>query len=101
MCALTNLALERPYIGHHIEATRSAYGLNSKVKEEPLAAKAEIKIDYAKHKPLLDNVRLWDWRAFHDTVSQIQPFRPYTYVDTDVDRYQIDGVSAAGSDQFP
>ena len=86
------LALERPYIGYHIEATRSAYGLNSKVKEEPLAAKAEIKIDYAKHKPLLDNVRLWDWRAFHDTVSQIQPLRPYTYVDTDVDRYQIDGA---------
>lgn len=85
------LALERPYIGHHIEATRSAYALNSNVKEEQLAAKAEIKIDYASHKPLLDNVRLWDWRAFHDTVSQIQPLRPYTYVDTDIDRYQIDG----------
>ena len=85
------LALERPYIGHHIEATRSAYGLNTNVKEEQLAAKAEIKIDYETHKPLLDNVRLWDWRAFHDTVSQIQPLRPYTYVDTDIDRYQIDG----------
>ena len=85
------LALERPYIGHHIEATRSAYGLNTNVKEEQLAAKAEIKIDYESHKPLLDNVRLWDWRAFHDTVSQIQPLRPYTYVDTDIDRYRIDG----------
>src|SRR6185369_7609669 len=40
---------------------------------------------------LLDNVRLWDWRAFHDTVSQIQPLRPYTFSDTDVDRYTIDG----------
>ena len=85
------LALERPYIGHHIEATRSAYGLNTNVKEEQLAAKAEIKIDYETHKPLLDNVRLWDWRAFHDTVSQIQPLRPYTYVDTDIDRYRIEG----------
>ena len=81
------LALERPYIQHHIEATRSAYGLNGRVKEITLKPQPEIPIDYSKHKALLDNVRLWDWRAFHDTVSQIQPLRPYVYMDTDVDRY--------------
>ena len=48
------------------------------------------RIDLAKHKPLLDNVRLWDWHAFHDT-SAVQPYRPYIYSDTDVDRYTIDG----------
>ncbi len=85
------LALERPYIQHHIDATRSAYGLNGRVQETTLEAEPEMPIDYAKHKPLLDNVRLWDWRAFHDTISQIQPLRPYVYIDTDVDRYQIDG----------
>ncbi len=85
------LALEGPYIQHHIDATRSAYGLNQRVKETSLEAAPEIPIDYAKHKPLLDNVRLWDWRAFHDTISQIQPLRPYVYIDTDVDRYTIDG----------
>ncbi len=85
------LAVERPYIQHHIEATRSAYGLNQRLKETKLEAEAEIPLDYASHKPLLDNVRLWDWRAFHDTISQIQPLRPYIYQDTDVDRYQIDG----------
>ncbi|MFL6353989.1 MAG: UPF0182 family protein [Bryobacteraceae bacterium] len=85
------LALERPYIQHHIEATRSAYALNQRVKETGLEAQPEIPIDYGKHKPLLDNVRLWDWRAFHDTVSQIQPLRPYVYIDSDVDRYTIDG----------
>lgn len=85
------LALERPYIQHHIEATRSAYGLNGRVKEVTLKPQPEIPIDYNKHKALLDNVRLWDWRAFHDTVSQIQPLRPYVYMDTDVDRYTIDG----------
>jgi hypothetical protein len=37
-------------------------------------------------------VRLWDWRAFRDTVMQIQALRPYcTFADTDVDRYMIDG----------
>ncbi len=85
------LALERPYIQHHIEATRSAYGLNRRVKETTLEARPDIPIDYAKHKALFDNVRLWDWRAFHDTISQIQPLRPYIYHDTDVDRYDIDG----------
>ncbi len=85
------LALEKPYIQHHIDATRSAYGLNQRMREGSLEAAPEIPIDYAQHKPLLDNVRLWDWRAFHDTISQIQPLRPYVYVDTDVDRYMIDG----------
>ena len=85
------LALERPYIQHHIEATRSAYGLNQRVQETTLEAAPEIPVDYTRHKPLLDNVRLWDFRAFHDTISQIQPLRPYIYLDTDVDRYIIDG----------
>jgi uncharacterized protein len=85
------LALERPYIDYHIRATRSAYGLNQRVKETTLEAVPEMPFDYASHKPLLDNVRLWDWRAFHDTISQIQPLRPYVYMDTDVDRYTIDG----------
>jgi uncharacterized membrane protein (UPF0182 family) len=85
------LALERPYIAHHIQATRSAYGLAGRMKETRLDAKPEIAIDYAKHKSLLENVRLWDWKAFHDTVSQIQPLRPYAYFDTDIDRYQISG----------
>lgn len=85
------LALEKPYIQDHINATRAAFGLGAKVTEKSVPAEAEIPLDYALHKPLLDNVRLWDWRAFHDTISQIQPLRPYVYQDTDVDRYLIDG----------
>lgn len=85
------LALERPYIGHHIDATRSAYGLKDRVTETSFEAQPEVPIDYARHSAVLDNVRLWDWRAFHDTISQIQPLRPYVYIDTDVDRYVIDG----------
>lgn len=85
------LNLERPYISQHIEATRAAYKLQQQLREVNLAAETEIPISYAKHKPLLDNVRLWDWRAFHDTVSQLQPLRPYSYLDSDVDRYTIDG----------
>ncbi len=85
------LALEKPYIQHHIDATRSGYGLKTRVKETVLNTASEVQIDYSKHKAVLDNVRLWDWRAFHETIAQIQPLRPYVYENTDVDRYMIDG----------
>jgi uncharacterized membrane protein (UPF0182 family) len=86
------ITLQRPYVAKHIEATRAAYGLNRRVTEIEYAAKMETKVDVVKNKPLLENVRLWDWRAFHDTVTQIQALRPYyVFADSDVDRYTIDG----------
>ena len=85
------LALQRPFLERHIEATRSAYGLDHRAKEEEFPARKEAPIDFARNAAMLDNVRLWDWRAFHDTLSQSQPLRPYAYGDTDVDRYNIDG----------
>ena len=85
------LTLEKPYITRHIEATRAAYGSTiARGRGIPGAEGRHASISRA-NKTLLDNVRLWDWRAFHDTLSQSQPLRPYTYADTDVDRYQIDG----------
>ena len=76
----------------HIHATRSAFGIEQQFKEVEFKAHPEAPIDAAAHKPILDNVRLWDTRAFHDTVTQIQALRPYyVFADTDVDRYTIDG----------
>ena len=86
------ISLERPYIERHIAATRSAYGIEGHAKESEFPAKQDAKIDFARNRVALDNVRLWDRRAFIDTVSQIQPLRPYVYPGIDVDRYQIDGV---------
>ena len=85
------ISIERPFIERHVAATRSAYGLDQRTKEIDFQAKPEEQIDTAKHKALLDNVRLWDWHAFHDTLPQLQPYRLYTYTDTDVDRYNIGG----------
>ncbi len=85
------LSLEKPFIERHLEATRAAYGLDHRARSLDFPAQKQGRIDFAANKTLLDNVRLWDWRAFHDTLSQSQPLRPYTYADTDVDRYQIDG----------
>jgi uncharacterized membrane protein (UPF0182 family) len=86
------IALQTPYIERHIGATRAAYGFGPRTKEVEFGARLETKIHAVKHRPLLENVRLWDWRAFHDTVTQIQALRPYyVFNDTDVDRYMING----------
>ncbi len=85
------LSLEKPFIERHIEATRSAYGLDHRTKEVEFNARTDAPIDFVRNRAMLDNVRLWDWRAFHDTLSQSQPLRPYAYAATDVDRYQIEG----------
>ncbi len=86
------ISLERPYIQAHIEATRAAYGLTAHVREIEMHTNPAAVIDLKKNAPLLDNIRLWDWRPFHDTVTQMQALRPYySFHDTDVDRYTIDG----------
>jgi len=85
------LTLERPFIEKHIQATRAAFGLDHRAQEREFDAVSSGRIDFAKNRTLLDNVRLWDWKAFHETLSQKQPLRPYTFANTDIDRYTIDG----------
>jgi uncharacterized membrane protein (UPF0182 family) len=86
------ISLESPFIDAHIKATRFAYGLEQRVKEVEFATSPETTLDETKNKALLDNVRLWDWKPFHDTVQQTQALRQYyVFNDTDVDRYSIDG----------
>lgn len=86
------ISIERPYIERHIEATRTAFGLNRRAAERPFAVSAHETVDAVQHSTLLENIRLWDWRAYGDTITQIQALRPYyKFPDTDVDRYIING----------
>jgi uncharacterized protein len=86
------ITLQTPYITHHLNATRTAYGLDGRLKESVYPATLEAPISYTAHQPTFDNVRLWDWRAFHDTVTQLQALRQYyVFADTDVDRYMLGG----------
>lgn len=88
----SEITIQKPYIQRHIAATRAAYRLDRNTVETDFPAQLEAPIDRNRHRALFDNVRLWDWRAFHDTVTQIQALRPYyVFHDTDVDRYVIDG----------
>jgi len=84
------LSLEKPYIERHLEATFEAYDLNRGV-ERPFAATAEETLDINEHATLIDNIRLWDTKAFTDTITQIQALRPYYRFAVDIDRYTIDG----------
>ena len=87
------ISLERPYIEAHIEATRQAWGLSSRMREVEMRTNPAAVVDTVKNRVLLDNVRLWDWKPFHDTVTQMQALRPYyAFHDADVDRYVIDGA---------
>jgi uncharacterized membrane protein (UPF0182 family) len=86
------ISIERPYIERHIQATSIAFGLNRNTAERPFAASGQEKVDPVQDATLLDNVRLWDLRAYNATIGQIQALRPYyTFPATDVDRYSTNG----------
>jgi uncharacterized membrane protein (UPF0182 family) len=87
------ISIERPYIERHIEATSIAFGLNRNATERPFAPPiGQPTIDPVQDATLLDNVRLWDLRAYNATIGQIQALRPYyTFPATDVDRYFPNG----------
>jgi uncharacterized membrane protein (UPF0182 family) len=89
----SEITIQRPYIERHLVGTRSAYGLTGKLKEVDFGAKAattEASQAAMQNQTLLNNVRLWDWKPFHDAVTQIQALRPYyVFADTDVDRYWV------------
>ncbi len=87
------ISIERPYIERHIQATSIAFGLNRNSTERPFApSSAQSAVDPVQDATLLDNVRLWDLRAYNATIGQIQALRPYyTFPETDVDRYFPNG----------
>ncbi len=86
------ISIQRSFIGTHIHATRSAFGLEQRMREIEFKVHPNATIDPNAHKSVIDNVRLWDVNAFHNTITQIQALRPYyVFSDTDVDRYMIDG----------
>ena len=82
------ISIERPYIERHIQATADAFGLNRNATERPFDASGQQTVDAMQDATLLDNIRLWDLRAYGATITQIQALRPYyIFPSTDVDRY--------------
>jgi uncharacterized protein len=88
------LVREQPYIGHNIDLTRRAYGLDRVSQREFPADTTVDAADPLNNQATLQNIRLWDWRALQDTLRQIQEIRTYyDFPDIDIDRYEIDGAT--------
>jgi uncharacterized membrane protein (UPF0182 family) len=88
----SEISIERPYIERHIEATSIAFGLNRNATEQSFVPSALATVNPVQDATLLDNIRLWDLRAYNATITQIQALRPYyTFPTTDVDRYYPNG----------
>lgn len=90
--APTELTRERPYLTHHIAATRTAWGLDSVQTREVNAEQVLTMRDIQENGATIENVRLWDREPLLQTFGQIQEIRTYyDFVSVDDDRYWIDG----------
>jgi uncharacterized membrane protein (UPF0182 family) len=86
------LARETPYIEHNLAWTRRAYGLD-KVETRDFAAETSASaFSLETNRSTLDNIRLWDKYALHETLEQVQAIRNYyDFTEVDVDRYMVSG----------
>jgi hypothetical protein len=86
------LGRETPYINNNMAATRAAFGIERIEQRNFDANTTADASDLQGNRATLDNIRLWDWRALKDTLSQIQAIRTYyDFTDVDVDRYLVGG----------
>jgi len=86
------ITVERPYIKNNIEFTRKGFHLN-KVEENEFPANENLSQQtVVSNSNLLDNIRLWDYRALDAVFKQFQEIRLYyEFFDVDIDRYMING----------
>ena len=86
------LALEKPFIEHHIAATRYAFALDD-VAERRLTGDARLSWgDIEANEATIKNIRLWDHHPLRETFAQVQEIRTYyDFPGVDNDRYMIDG----------
>ncbi len=86
------LTLERPFIRDHIQATLSAFNLETRAKESTYVPRVTDTLNLNQYPDTTNNIRLWDWKPFQDNITQLQALRPYySFPDVDVDRYQTNG----------
>jgi uncharacterized membrane protein (UPF0182 family) len=87
------LQWEKPYLQRNITLTRQAYNLQQ-ITVKPFPAEQDLTFQTLQaNKPIIDNIRLWDWQPLMDTYRQLQEIRTYyTFRDVDIDRYALDGA---------
>lgn len=85
--------LEAPFIQHHINFTRFAYGLD-RIEMRPFDPGYTLTSgDIEKNDATIKNIRLWDHAPLLRTYSQLQQIRTYyRFTDIDNDRYTVNGT---------
>ncbi len=83
------ITFEKEYISNNIEFTHK--GFNLQVEEREFPVKTKFNRDMVrKNHYLINNIRLWDWRALDAVYKQFQEIRLYyEFVDVDIDRYHF------------
>ncbi len=86
------LTKEKQFLSYNIAGTRQGFGLDKILLKQFPDMKELTYSDISKNEDVVNNIRLWDWRALKDTYQQIQSIRLYyEFKDIDVDRYMING----------
>jgi uncharacterized membrane protein (UPF0182 family) len=84
------ISYESRFIAENIRFTRHGFGLQA-VEEREFGALGDFSAETAiRNDDLLDETRLWDWRALEAVYEQFQEIRLYyEFLDVDIDRYRI------------
>lgn len=84
------LAMEKPFIEHHIKMTRLGYDLQD-VSVRPFDVSYNLTpADIQKNQTTINNIRLWDEAPLYKTFAQLQQIRTYyKFNSIDDDRYMI------------
>jgi uncharacterized protein len=84
---------EEPYIKDNIDATRTAFGLDTIdfKSNRPVDVNVTAR-EIRNNQPTVDNVRVWRPPILGENFKSLQRIRQYyDFLDVDVDRYKIDG----------
>jgi uncharacterized membrane protein (UPF0182 family) len=84
------ISVERKYIENNIEFTRHGFHLD-KMEENKFPVSENFSQQTVQtNRNLLNNIRLWDYRALDAVFKQFQEIRLYyEFTDVDIDRYTI------------
>lgn len=88
--------VERPYLKHNINFTRTAYNLNNIIERE-FPVKNDLTLeDIAANEKTINNIRITDFPATLTVLNQLQGIQNYyRFKDTDIATYDINGTPTA------
>ncbi len=88
--APNEIARERPFINHNIQATLAAYDLTRVETRNYPIDDVPLDVQSPKVRTILANIPVWDYEVLLDVFQQLQELRTYYQFEAvDVDRYTV------------